>query len=92
MNCRQIESLVIAIKKGYRILNMFAHFPDVRSRVAPPSADCATSLCQGDHVCDWYIPFVSTYAVLYALKSNRSPYNEASLVAYLSAGEVMRGA
>ena len=31
---------------------------------------------------------MSTYAILQALKSNRNPWNEASLVNYLSAGEI----
>ena len=83
-----MESLVIAIKKGYMISKVFAHVPDVRRGVAPPCVECVTYLRHGDQVCDWYVPFMSTYPVFQALKSNRNPWNEASLVNYWSAGDI----
>ncbi len=84
MNCKQIESLVVAIRGGYKISETFAHCFDINGEANPLPVHM-THPRQGTQFCDRDVPLMGAKTVLQGLKSYGNPCNKARLTKYLLA-------
>lgn len=89
-NCKQMESLVTAVRGGLRISETFSHYSNTK-RGSFHRVDM-NYLRKGSQFCDWNVPLMDSSPIIQGLKCYRVIGNEPRLVMYFLAGARVEGA